>query len=449
MTMRHRQLLFPLVALVHAHFAVEHADVVVASAARSDIVLRVWCDDGANTQASPNDTADLDALAAFLRDHGASARLECGVEVRSSPTAADWSWLATATSLEGFPDRVEHAHVDSPNESLLHALKQATGERPIATLALAGGELRESLGPAIDRLDVEALVLQNADLSNAATALVGHAATSVEAWNCTDVSADAFAALLRCSQLERLAFFECATPDARELAGEPRIDLSGAPNLKFLDVAGLRGLRITAREIDILRTRPWQGLGLWLASEPLDVGREPARIAALGDQPHLHTLRILSGELDAADVEWLGGRPNLERLELFSTTVADALEASNDVPRFTRLSVLELNGVDNTPTVLDALGRMPSLRQLTLSDCDAVDDTTVATLAAFPHTFMERIDLSGTRVTSACLEVLAAWPNLRFVDLQWTRVEEGALLRFAKAHPELEFVGIRREPRDE
>ena len=99
----------------------------------------------------------------------------------------------------------------------------------------------------------------------------------------------------------------------------------------------------------------------------------------------------------------------LRELRFGCTSIGVGVEGA----RFATVSAMSV-----TPRWLEKMKSLSKLQRLRLQGCDRVDDTAIATLAAFPA--LEELDLKGTAVTEKGLGALrAARPKLKLFHGPW------------------------------
>jgi Leucine Rich repeat len=109
----------------------------------------------------------------------------------------------------------------------------------------------------------------------------------------------------------------------------------------------------------------------------------------------LGTLMLNDTDLDDEGLSTLGAMPALAMLDLSHTRISGGtLARLNDCPRLESLSIAGCSV--SRQAVASLRSAAPSLRRLDCSDCAAVDDETIETLASSKH--LQVIECRGTRV---------------------------------------------------
>ena len=225
----------------------------------------------------------------------------------------------------------------------------------------------------------------------------------------TDAGLAALARLRDLRALSVYADFSATDLEFRSKEPNPSITdaglahLANCPNLEQLDVSG---------------------------SEMTDAGLE--RLVA--DCPRLRQLTIDNSPLTTRGLRCLGSLPQLEILRCYGTPIDDSV-----VEQFGSLDKLReiIGDVRVSNAGADSLAALPSLEHLSLSGkCDdgcmefvaamrslkdlsiqntRITDEGFALLARSPT--LERVQITGNRMTTRCLETLATMPRLKRVGL--------------------------------
>lgn len=97
--------------------------------------------------------------------------------------------------------------------------------------------------------------------------------------------------------------------------------------------------------------------------------------------------------------------------------------------KLVKLREFHLPGASITNVGLDAIGELPSLRELDISRCQGVDDAGVRRLLARRE--LTSLRLTGTGVTQAIVAALLATPSLRELHLEFDWVTPAIRRRLA------------------
>jgi Leucine-rich repeat (LRR) protein len=101
--------------------------------------------------------------------------------------------------------------------------------------------------------------------------------------------------------------------------------------------------------------------------------------------------------------------------------------------KLTKLQRLDVSGARITPAGLNVLKSLPQLERLSLWNCTALDDSAASKFAAAPKLTM--LDLSYTSAGDGTLKSLAALPNLKLLYLTDTKVTPAGVDAFRRQKP--------------
>lgn len=178
-------------------------------------------------------------------------------------------------------------------------------------------------------------------------------------------------------------------------------------------------------------------------------------LAGLAGAPVLQGLRILAEGTERLDLAALPSLPALSRLQLeglpAQVTGVGRLAALERLAELRLVSSQQL-AVDEPLPVLPRLRRflvrasalaaelLPRAHELELLAVHvaAAGDAEVLRMMD-GHAWLEELRLGGTAVTDALLAELGRWPRLRLLEVEHTRVTEGALRKLVKRRRDLKL----------
>jgi Leucine-rich repeat (LRR) protein len=159
------------------------------------------------------------------------------------------------------------------------------------------------------------------------------------------------------------------------------------------------------------------------------------------------------------DLEWIGKLPALEELELGKGTGVSGPRGDSEgnseaecrvtggikisdlglarLQGLKKLRVLDISGSEITSAGLDQLAAHPHLEQLSLWGVAAIDDSAAPRLKALKSVTM--LDLTDTAITDRTLEELAAMSGLRRLYVSGTRVTMKGIEAFRSRHPDCQL----------
>jgi hypothetical protein len=237
-------------------------------------------------------------------------------------------------------------------------------------------------------------------------------------WHVTGISSDGFAHLVHLPNLGSLGADGDLSDDTamRYIASMPRLRKLRAQGTVATD-AGFEALsqsttieHIWGRECPNLGSRGFVALSKMAALRGLGVSCKNVGDEALSTLPEFPALRELT-PIDVKDdgFRHIGRCDRLERLECMYCR--ETTDAATEHVAGLRLTFYYAGLTQITDRSLEILGRMPSMEQIELYECNGVTDAGLVFLAGLPHLREVHLDslpgvtLEGTRVFPARVRV--------------------------------------------
>jgi Leucine-rich repeat (LRR) protein len=231
-----------------------------------------------------------------------------------------------------------------------------------------------------------------------------------------------------------------ALPFLAKLAKLEDLNLSGT----LIRTPALGTLPGTLRKLDLsssgITSTALQGIQPLTSLEKLNLAytdaSDESALKSLASLPKLSSLDLTGGDTPDAALEILATFPNLE--ELLINHGRFTVKGLASLTRLTKLRRLEAVrtalGADAGPV----LARFPGLRQLNL-DYTTVNDSAIQAIAAAAPP-LEELRLDSANITDAAVDALAAMRHLRHLNLYHTLVSEPAYERLRKALPQTTII---------
>lgn len=165
-----------------------------------------------------------------------------------------------------------------------------------------------------------------------------------------------------------------------------------------------------------------------------------ARLTEIGPLPRLGSLNLNDMAIGCEGYRWIASLPALHELSAnelaLSVAEAELLASSKS------LGFISLANATITPGALTALGRMPTLQAIVLTDCQFDTADLEAFLASADQ--LESVDLNGTPLTPAILESIMRLPELKNLDVADCQIGLDALDVIARNGARLTDLSLRR-----
>jgi Leucine-rich repeat (LRR) protein len=261
------------------------------------------------------------------------------------------------------------------------------------------------------------------------------------------------APLSRLSELSELSLWDSSVADLSPLARLPLAELVLDHNLRVTDLSPLAGMA-----------------SLCVASFEHCEILPDAAIHTLVSLKQLHTLNLsYCSFLTSTGLCGLAGLTSLKKLDVSFTALSDhalgvlcqALELeelvlsccdiTNAGLTFVALQrTLHTLHLDHCERVSDLapLAELTTLRELLLSDCDGLVDDSLYSLCGLVD--LQKLDLSNTYLTEACLAALPCLTSLQMLDVDFSFTDRAlqtisslASLRHVKVHKQISNFGLK------
>jgi hypothetical protein len=174
----------------------------------------------------------------------------------------------------------------------------------------------------------------------------------------------------------------------------------------------------------------------WRTTTVLDHG-----IAAMRGMKHLETLK-LSGRASKDAWRGLASSEKLRVVELrtdeMNESAREALTALANLKHLEELTIAVFEGVGVDDSVLAQVGRIDSLRRLTLVESQCTDKG-LAQIARMRN--LQRLHVGGTRVTDRSVVDLREMKQLIVLDVSGTSISDAGLAELRRALPKTEING--------
>lgn len=230
---------------------------------------------------------------------------------------------------------------------------------------------------------------------------------------------EAWQALLRCGQIERLTLERAHFEPTRRLAGLAELDQ-------------LEELEIKHGELTVEDAREMAGLANLKELTLSFVSVTDDSLQPLQQLKNLETLKLthrgLGKEVSSGRLAFLADLPRLQTLDLARVASLDDGVFAH-LEKVTTLTSLNLDQAVITGAEFQRLNRLPELRELNLIGTK-VDDAAMEKVARL--TGLASLDVSYTRVTDAGLAHVAALANLRNLNVSGNSITDAGLAEISR-----------------